>query len=87
MLKPKFKIILALFFTFMSGVVIGAGLLSADENGWTSFTTTMIICGVGAIILSCCYAYTVFETIVVEDKMKHFLNEKLRHAVDSTHID
>ncbi len=87
MLKPKFKIILALFFMFMSGVVIGAGLLSADENGWTSFTNTMLICGVGAIILSCCYSYTVFETIVVEDKMKHFLNEKLRQAHESTHID
>ena len=70
MLKPKLRIIFALVLMFLTGIVTGAGFLSADENGWTNLTVTLILFAVAAIVLSCYYVYTVFDGIIIGDKFK-----------------
>ena len=82
MLKPVQKLILAMCFCLLDGMVIGSGCTALDY-GFTKFGSIMLIGGVVTSMLVICYIVTVFKTTWIESRRKH----EIEQIINLSHFD
>ena len=82
MLKPVQKLILAMMFCLLDGMVIGGGLIALDY-GDIKFGITVLIGSLVTSVLVICYIITVFKSIWVESRFQHNLNQ----MINLSHFD
>lgn len=82
MLKPVQKLILAMMFCLLDGMVIGGGLIALDY-GDIKFATVMLLGGAVLTVLVIAYIITVFKSIWVESRLKHDIEQ----MINLSHFD
>ena len=82
MLKPVQKLILAMMFCLLDGMVIGSGCTALD-CGDTKFGFGMLLGGIVSLIVVICYIVTVFKSIYVESRLKH----DIERMINLSHFD
>lgn len=76
MLKPVQKLLLAMCFCLLDGMVIGSGCIALDYSE-TKFATVMLLGGAVMTVLVVAYIITVFKTIWVESRLKHDIDQMM----------
>lgn len=82
MLKPVQKLILAMMFCLLDGMVIGGGLIALDY-GDIKFGITLLLGSLVTSIVLICYIVTVFKTTWVESRLNH----DLERMINLSHFD
>ena len=82
MLKPKGKILLAMVFCLLTGMVIGAAATAMDYDD-RKFAAGCTCFAVISVVLTGCYIWTVFKTIHVQSRLDRILED----AVNISHVD
>jgi len=82
MLRSRQKIILAMCFCLLDGMIIGSACTSLDY-GDKHFSKIMLIGGFIVSILVICYIITVFKSVWIESKFEHDMKE----IINMSHFD
>lgn len=82
MLKPVQKLILAMCFCLLDGMLIGSGCTALD-CGNMKIGSVMLLGGLVTSVLVICYIITVFKSIWVESRFQHNLNQ----MINLSHFD
>ena len=82
MLKPVQKLLLAMCFCLLDGMVIGSGCIALDY-GETKFATVMLLGSAVLTVLVIAYIITVFKSIWVESRFEHDLEQ----MINLSHFD
>jgi energy-converting hydrogenase Eha subunit C len=82
MLKPVQKLILAMMFCLLDGMVIGGGLIALDY-GDIKFGITVLLGSLVTSIVLICYIVTVFKMTWIESRRKH----EIEQIINLSHFD
>jgi hypothetical protein len=82
MLKPVQKLLLAMCFCLLDGMVIGSGCIALDY-GEAKFATVMLLGSAVSTVLVIAYIITVFKSIWVESRLEHDLEQ----MINLSHFD
>ena len=82
MLKPVQKLLLAMCFCLLDGMVIGSGCIALDY-GETKFATVMLLGSAVLTVLVIAYIITVFKSTWVESRLNH----DLERMINLSHFD